>query len=532
MPSPILLLFPRVEPDQPDRAKLLGLPLAPLTLARSLTEHGFAVEVLDQNVEPWIDRRLAAIERPLWVGLSIIGGWQIRTGLALARRIRRRWPDVPIVWGGWNPTLLPELYEAPDVAHLVDVVVRGRGETAAVELSERLRDGRDLAGIAGLSHRLDGPLIREPDRAVGADPSHGLLPYDLIPDPGAYITAQGLVNYMSSHGCPHRCAFCGIPVGTRTFRPIENEIVVDQVGVLAGRGWATVLFYDDNFFTQKARVLDLADRLIAAPFEVEWYSNGRLDQLLQLDVDELRQLVRSGCRSVNVGYETGDQAVADGVLKDIRVDSVYEVAERFAAAELHLSLNFMIGLPGETPSSLVESLESLKRIYAIQPDMDVCWYMFMAAPETELWKRLIGSGDLRAPRSLVDHARLQPLFLELPWYYPAPPRDVFRPDRRALQAIAWCFYQAYAAADPPAPLRIPFRILKRWCRWRFEGRRFGLWLDWRLFERAFRARTALRNLRAAAARTAVWQRLRSRRRANSTGPRPSYAPLSGLHRGT
>ncbi|WP_145064276.1 B12-binding domain-containing radical SAM protein [Engelhardtia mirabilis] len=533
MTARILLLFPRVEPDQPDRDKLLGLPLAPLTLARSLIEHGYDVLAVDQNVDPGIAGRLGSMERPLWVGLSIIGGWQIRTGLSLARRIRRRWPDVPIVWGGWNPTLLAHLYEAPHLAPWVDVVVRGRAEVTAVELSDRLRDGRGLDGIAGLSHRSGGgDLVREPDRPTAPDPSHALLPYHLIDDPDAYITAQGLVNYMSSHGCPHRCGFCGIPVGTRTFRPLETELVVEQVAELKQRGSGTVLFYDDNFFTQKARVVDLARRLLESGLGIEWYSNGRLDQVLAFDENELRLLVASGCRSVNVGYETGDQQVADGVHKDIDVESVYEAARRFAAVGLHLSLNFMVGLPGETPQSLVRSLETLKRIHAIQPDMDVCWYMFMAAPGTELWHRLIDEGQLTDPATLEEHARLQPLFLELPWYYPPPPRSVFRPDRRELQAIVWCFYQAYAAAEPGLPWRPYFRLLRRWCKWRYEGRRFGLWLDWRLFERAFVARTALRNLRAAAGRSAPWRAIAARLGPRRQGARPSYAPLTGLHRGT
>lgn len=533
MPPRILILFPRVEPDQPDRDKLLGLPLAPLTLARSLIEHGYDPVVVDQNVDPGLGGELRADEPPLWVGLSIIGGWQIRTGLALARRIRRRWPTVPIVWGGWSPTLLPALYEDPDLAPWVDVVVRGRAEVTAVELSDRLRDGRGLDGVAGLSHRLGGgSLAREPDRPSAADPSHALLPYDLIPDPDAYITAQGLVNYMSSHGCPHRCAFCGIPVGTRTFRPLENELVVEQVVALRRRGWTTVLFYDDNFFTRRARVVDLAQRLLEAEAGIEWYSNGRLDQLLALDEDDLRLLVASGCRSVNVGYETGDQAVADGVHKDVDVTLVDELARRFAAVGLHLSLNFMIGLPGETRASLIASLETLKRIHAIQPDLDVCWYMFMAAPGTDLWKRLIASGDLTEPATLAEHARLQPLFLELPWYYPPPPKDVFRPDRRELQAVAWTFYQAWAAPEPGLPWRPFFRLLRRWCRWRFEGRHFALMLDWRLFERAFVVRTHLRHLRAAAKRSAAWRAVAERRGRRRGGARPSYAPLTGLHRGT
>ena len=66
---------------------------------------------------------------PVFVGLTCMSGPQIRYGLEFARKVRAESPRLPIVWGGVHPTLLPEQTAASE---LVDVVVRGEGETSSV----------------------------------------------------------------------------------------------------------------------------------------------------------------------------------------------------------------------------------------------------------------------------------------------------------------------------------------------------------------------------------------------------------------
>ena len=62
------------------------------------------------------------------------------------RRARSR--KLPIVYGGWHPSLLPGETLNED---FVDVVVRGQGELTLVELATALADGRSPVDISGLS---------------------------------------------------------------------------------------------------------------------------------------------------------------------------------------------------------------------------------------------------------------------------------------------------------------------------------------------------------------------------------------------
>ncbi len=509
MPSTVVLFYPRAEPDFPDESKLLGVPLSILTVARPLVAAGYDVRLIDENVIHRVEDELREIHAPLWVGISCLGGGQIPSGLALAELSAKRWPGVPRVWGGWNPTLLPHLYERDDVAQHVDVIVRGRGEAPALEITKRLEARESLADISGVTWRDERGVLHRNEEVPLDDPTESdLLPYELIPSYRDYITRHGVLNYISSYGCPHRCTFCGIPGFTQTFRPTKNERVVEHFAAVKELGIHTIVFYDDNFFTSPARVLDLAQKLIDAEAGMSWYSNGRIDQLMRLSVDELKLLVASGCKGVNVGYETGVQAIADRVKKDVRVEDIFELATRFADAGVHLSANFMVGLPGETPSDLVESLETLHRVHALQPDLEVCWYMFMPAAATELWDTLIADGTLTEPRTLLDHTRLQSMYLEHPWYYVSPDRDVFREWREEHKKITWYFFMAYGAVLPSGRLtRWAFMKLRARCQTRFAKRDFALPWEWCAAFRFNRARTKLRWAWAAFRRTAIGDKL-------------------------
>lgn len=525
---PIVLIFPRAEPDWPDARKVQSFPLGPLHVARPLVAMGRTVRIIDQNVVPRVEDVLKTVVDPLWIGFSVIGGHTLVEAIALARRARRLFPGVPLVWGGWNPTLMAHLYEDESAAAIVDIVVRGRGEGPVAQLTERLAAGQSLADVPGISWRdRDGKTVRNPDGAFESIAAAEPLPYHLIEEPSRYIARFGTMTFISSYGCPHRCGFCGIPVGTRTFRPMENAVVVRELERLKRElGIRSVVFLDDNFFTVKDRVLDLARRLIEAELGLDWHSNGRLDQVGPLTDEEFALLARSGCRAINVGYETGSQDVADRVQKDIRVDAIYAVADRFRQSGIRLSINFMVGLPGETPESLVASLETLRSIHARNADLEICWYIYMPAPGTALWTELVATGRLTEPRTLVEHSKFQSIDLEHPWFYRSPKRSIFREWRSAHKAVSFYFFAAFSPEQTIGWLRR--RAKRRW-----DARDFAAPWEWRLFATLDRIKRSVRNRLAALGRTRLFATSTDRRRLlRIASTDPSFALVTGAHRST
>ncbi|WP_295930210.1 cobalamin B12-binding domain-containing protein, partial [uncultured Xanthomonas sp.] len=122
-------------------------PLSLLNLAAALDRTGDS-RIIDGNVDrDFIDRSLQALQEQRFdaVGISVMGGPQLAPSIALSQAIRARFPALPIVWGGYFPTLYPDTALA---APYVDYAIRAQGEDTLPELLAALRgEGPTLAQV-------------------------------------------------------------------------------------------------------------------------------------------------------------------------------------------------------------------------------------------------------------------------------------------------------------------------------------------------------------------------------------------------
>ena len=98
-------------------------------------------------------RRHSALGYPYLTGPMIFGAIEIATA---AKKLN---PELPVIFGGWHPSLLPERTYEP----FVDMVVRGQGDSTLVEVAEALAEKRSLGGIAGLSWKRNGAQGQNPE---------------------------------------------------------------------------------------------------------------------------------------------------------------------------------------------------------------------------------------------------------------------------------------------------------------------------------------------------------------------------------
>lgn len=150
------------------------------------------------------DVRLLA---PDMVGVSSLFSAYHQQALRCAEIVKRELGAVPVVLGGAHASALPERLMAHPA---VDFVVRGEGERPLVELVRAWLGARCYEEVPNLVWR-DGNRIAFNSR----DENYGIdeLPLpDLsdLPPQRYHCEGQPMCFVITSRGCPHRCAFCGV----------------------------------------------------------------------------------------------------------------------------------------------------------------------------------------------------------------------------------------------------------------------------------------------------------------------------------
>ncbi|HCC55788.1 MAG TPA: B12-binding domain-containing radical SAM protein, partial [Solibacterales bacterium] len=98
----IILLHPRAV-----RPKNRRFPLAILSIA-SVLEGREEYVIVDANLDPYPERtldRIASEHAVELLAVSVMPGPQMVSAVQLCRDFRKKYPAVPIVWGGYFPSL-------------------------------------------------------------------------------------------------------------------------------------------------------------------------------------------------------------------------------------------------------------------------------------------------------------------------------------------------------------------------------------------------------------------------------------------
>lgn len=387
---PVVLLYqPQVE--------FFTMPLALLALGPALRE--VEVRVVDGRFHPG----LPALDEVLMLGVSVLSGGPIKDALRFSLDFRRAHPGVPVVWGGFHPSIFPEQC----VSHpAVDVAVLGQGQRTLAELVERRLSGASLAGVAGAVVREGGEIVRGPERPLTPVEQLPRADYTLI-DVEPYFRGSGrrALDYVSSQGCPYRCGFCSDPkVYGRSWYGIQAARVLDELDELAGRyALEEVLFQDDLFFVNRSRAGSILEGLARRPRRLRWIATARAAHIARMTPEELDLLVQSGCRRIVVGAESGTDHTLDRLQKDQSYADLLECARRLGRLGVPATFSFIAGTPGETPAELDQTLRRILELRRLNPLTDTPIFRFTPYPGNALVEQLAADG-VALPDSLEGWA--------------------------------------------------------------------------------------------------------------------------------
>jgi anaerobic magnesium-protoporphyrin IX monomethyl ester cyclase len=337
---------------------------------------------LEREISAHITNRERTPDPVSAVAFTVMPGPQLVHAVPLARSIKARHPQIPIVWGG----NFPSLYPAPVLnAPYVDWVVRGQGEDTFAELLRVLNGTKDPKEVGGLCFRQrDGTHWLAPERQWKGPDELPAPPYHKI-EVANYLHPTFLGQrsgvYQASIGCPYGCKFCGvISVYGRRERVQAPERTAEHLAFLARtHGMDSVHFYDNNFFVKEDHARELAERI--TPLGLRWWCESRVDALGRFSDDTWRLLKRSGLTMVFFGAESGSDAVLRKMNKGITTTQVLDVAARTRAHGIIPEFSFVFGDPDDAEGEVEHTLHFIRQVKRVNPMMELISYFYTPTPQ-------------------------------------------------------------------------------------------------------------------------------------------------------
>lgn len=441
-------------------------PLGILAVSTPLLRAGYQVKIIDSTITPNFQKRvMEEVQDAICLCVSLVTGPMIRETVQMARTVKSLYPDLPIVLGGWHPSLLPDQTLA---AEYVDAVVVGQGEDALLDVVRHLEAGESLKGIAGVGYKQDGRIAFNPARPLRPLAEMPPKAYQLA-DFDAYqrVCGRRWAMYTSSLACPYNCGYCtNDGVYGRKWNALEPAQVVEETTDLVSRNNLELLWIvDDNFLIDRERAVGIAEGLVKKGVRFDWSIQASTNLVVRLTVEELKLLRRSGLTQMSQGADTGSPKMMHLMNKDFQdLDTIYLAAEKLTAAGIRPSFNLIFGYPGETEKERRESVLLMMNICRRFPGAEFWTNIFTPYPGSPIMKRAFELG-IEVPKTLEGWADFFPRYTVLPWLKGKEHLRV--QNMREYMRVA--FHRVPIGKYRVAALnRVLFDLLSRPARWRLD----------------------------------------------------------------
>jgi anaerobic magnesium-protoporphyrin IX monomethyl ester cyclase len=355
-------------------------PLGLSFLAGALLEAGIETRALDFTVFPYrrelLEKTLKDFQ-PHFVGATAVT-MTYDSAARILREVKAIDPGILTVMGGPHVTFLaPETMEAlPEL----DLIVLGEGERTVVELVREAEKGRDWGRIKGVVYR-QGMEIKN------TDPREEPIALDSLPMPARHLFPLGryralgmALTMTTTRGCPHKCIFCVgrkmVGARVRYRNPVK---VVDELEYLSSLHFSQINIADDLFTASKKHCLAVCREIKKRNLKTKWTSFSRVDTI---SLEVLTAMKEAGCTTVSFGVETGNPEILKTIRKGITLEKVVEALRLCREAGMETLFSFILGLPGETPETLRQTVAFSDRLTELGGS---CGYHLLAPfPGTEV----------------------------------------------------------------------------------------------------------------------------------------------------
>ena len=307
--------------------------------------------------------------KPDLIGVSVVEDtWP--QGKRLIEAVRDY--PAPVIVGGVFATLAPDVpMRSPDV----DMICVGEGEYAIVDLATRMWQGKDYMAVKNLWVKKGGEVVKNPMNPPIPMDDVPFGDFDLFEKERFYRPMQGKIMRMApietDRGCPYKCRFCEAPslvniyrenTGQYYFRRRSWPKAKEEIEEYTRKYEVNYIYFNSETF------LAMGD----AEFDefIEMYRRIKLPFWMQTRIETLtekriRGLEEVNCNRISIGLEHGNEEFRNKIVgKGFSNQRLVDVFKLFTNSTIPITVNNILGFPGETRELIFDTIELNRRLGA------------------------------------------------------------------------------------------------------------------------------------------------------------------------
>lgn len=348
---------------------VLYYPLWMIYAAAVVKEKGFDVEFYDAcakrtNAEETLELLKDKIEGTKLFVLDTSTP-SIYSDIAFGGMLKDRYPDAFVLLVGTHPTATVDETMAVDAR--IDGVARKEYDYIVRDLAEAIKNGTPLEEVKGLSFRKDGEVVNNPDADYITNldeipfASKFIKEYLCVKDYVFAAAAFPSIQIFTGRGCPARCNFCVYPQTMHghnyRLRSVDNVIEEFEYIVKNIPEVKEIVIEDDTFTVNKARTVEICQKLIEKKIKIRWLCNARVN----LDYETMKLMKKAGCHLIIPGVESVNQTILNNIKKGTTVEQIERYMASAKKAGLMVHACYMVGNEGETHQTMQDTLNAALR---------------------------------------------------------------------------------------------------------------------------------------------------------------------------
>jgi len=286
-------------------------------------------------------------------------------GIMLMESIHKNKRNFKTVFGGVFATYAPDKVISEEC---VDIVCRGEGENALIELCDSICNGKRVDHIQNLWVKSDDGRVTK--NSMGALVDVNTLPFadwSLFEEQSIYRPMQGkiyrAVGMENQRGCPYTCAYCNSPsnnviykneVNSKFYRKKSIERMKQEFEFLVNKYKPELIYFlVDTFLAMSSREFDEFKELYM-DYKIPFWMNTRAETINKRRAAGLEDM---NMLRMSIGIEHGNAQYRKEYLN--RVVSNEKTIESFkivADKKYTTIANSIIGMPDETRSLIFDTI--------------------------------------------------------------------------------------------------------------------------------------------------------------------------------